>query len=52
MYAAAHGIAFDDELYYVSALLHDSGLTEPFDSHRLAFNDGARRMAANPLDMS
>ena len=25
MYGAAHGIAFDDELYYVSSLLHDSG---------------------------
>jgi hypothetical protein len=36
-YAEAHGIAFDDELYYVSALLHDLGLTDPFDSHRLAF---------------
>ena len=34
MYAEAHGIAFDDELYYVSALLHDIGLTDPFDSHR------------------
>jgi hypothetical protein len=36
-YAEAHGIAFDCELYYVSALLHDLGLTDPFDSHRLAF---------------
>ena len=36
-YAKAHGIAFDDELYYVSALLHGFGLTDPFDSHRLAF---------------
>jgi hypothetical protein len=34
-YAAAHDIAFDDELLYVSAMLHDIGLTEPFDSHRL-----------------
>jgi HD domain len=39
MYARAHGIAFDDELYYVSALLHDTGLTEPFDSHRLSFEE-------------
>jgi hypothetical protein len=39
MYGKAHGIAFDDELYYVSALLHDLGLTEPFDSHRLAFEN-------------
>jgi cyanamide hydratase family protein with HD domain len=36
-YAAAHDIAFDDELYYVSAILHDIGLTESFDSHTLAF---------------
>jgi hypothetical protein len=28
MYGAAHGIAFYDELYYVSALLHDIGLTD------------------------
>src|SRR5689334_23087910 len=35
MYGTAHGIAFDDELYYVAALLHDIGLTEAFDSHRL-----------------
>ena len=28
-YASAHGIAFDDELYYVSALLHDIALTDP-----------------------
>src|SRR5690349_6164012 len=45
MYGRAHGIAFDDELYYVSALLHDLGLTEPFDSHRLAFEDAGGRLA-------
>jgi hypothetical protein len=28
---------YDDELLYVSALLHDLGLTEAFDNHRLAF---------------
>ena len=39
MYATAHRITFDDELYYVSALLHDIGLTESFDSHRLAFEE-------------
>jgi hypothetical protein len=39
MYGAAHGIAFDDELYYVSALLHDIGLTDAFDSHRVAFEE-------------
>jgi hypothetical protein len=45
MYAAAHKIAFDDELYYVSALLHDVGLTEPFDSHRLAFEEAGGDLA-------
>jgi hypothetical protein len=37
MYARAHEIPFDDELFYVSAMLHDIGLTEPFDSHKLPF---------------
>ena len=45
MYGTAHGITFDDELYYVSALLHDIGLTAPFDSHRLAFEDAGGRLA-------
>jgi hypothetical protein len=36
-YGADHGIAFDDELFYVSALLHDLGLTDAFDSNRLPF---------------
>jgi hypothetical protein len=44
-YAEAHGIAFDDELYYVSALLHDLGLTDPFDSHRLAFEVAGGNLA-------
>lgn len=44
-YAAAHGIAFDDELYYVSALLHDIGLTDSFDSHRLAFEEAGGDLA-------
>src|SRR3954466_16112148 len=39
MYGTAHGIAFDDELFYVSALLHDIGLTEAFDNHRLPFEE-------------
>jgi hypothetical protein len=45
MYAAAHGIAYDDELYYVSALLHDIGLTTAFDSHRLAFEEAGGELA-------
>jgi hypothetical protein len=44
-YAAAHGIAFDDELLYVSALLHDMGLTDPFDSHRVPFEDAGGELA-------
>src|SRR5262245_31724073 len=38
-YAAAHSIAFDDELYYVAAMLHDIGLTDAFDSHTLPFEE-------------
>jgi hypothetical protein len=45
MYGRAHGITFDDELYYVSALLHDIGLTEAFDSHRLPFEDAGGQLA-------
>jgi hypothetical protein len=45
MYGTAHWIAFDDELYCVAALLHDIGLTPPFDSHRLAFEDAGGRLA-------
>jgi hypothetical protein len=45
MYAAAHGIAFDNELYYVSALLHDIGLTDNFDSHGMPFEDAGGGLA-------
>jgi hypothetical protein len=45
MYARKHGIAFDDELYYVSALLHDFGLTKPFDSHSLPFEEAGGHLA-------
>src|SRR3954470_19580939 len=45
MYGRTHGITFDDELYYVSALLHDMGLTEAFDSHRLPFEDAGGQLA-------
>lgn len=44
MYGTAHGIAFDDELYYVAALLHDTGLTEPFDSQRLPFEEAGGQL--------
>jgi hypothetical protein len=45
MYATAHGIAFDDELLYVSAMLHDIGLTDAFDSHRVAFEEAGGDLA-------
>ena len=45
MYGATHSIAFDDELYYVSALLHDIGLTDAFDSHRLPFEEAGGQLA-------
>ncbi len=44
-YAAAHGITFDDELLYVSSLLHDIGLTDAFDSHRLPFEEAGGELA-------
>jgi hypothetical protein len=45
MYATAHDITFDDELLYVSAMLHDIGLTDPFDSHRMAFEEAGGDLA-------
>jgi hypothetical protein len=36
-FAAVAELDFDAELLYVSALLHDLGLTEAFDNHRIAF---------------
>jgi hypothetical protein len=36
-YAVEHGIAFDVELLYVSAMLHDIGLVEAFDNHSVPF---------------
>ncbi|MEV7614794.1 HD domain-containing protein [Streptomyces sp. NPDC089799] len=44
-YAADHGLAFDAELLYVSALLHDLGLTAPFDSHTLPFEEAGGHLA-------
>jgi hypothetical protein len=45
MYGAAHGIAFDDELLYVTAMLHDIALTDAFDSHRLPFEEAGGELA-------
>jgi hypothetical protein len=44
-YGAAHGIAFDEELLYVSAMLHDLGLTDAFDSHRIDFEVAGGNLA-------
>lgn len=44
-YAAAHDITFDDELYFVAAMLHDLALTDPFDSHRIAFEEAGGDLA-------
>ncbi|MDA0636609.1 HD domain-containing protein [Nonomuraea sp. MCN248] len=49
VFAAAHGqangIAFDAELLYVSAMLHDLGLTPEFDSHAVPFEEAGGHVA-------
>ncbi|HEY4625139.1 MAG TPA: HD domain-containing protein [Blastococcus sp.] len=49
LWGAALGISasleFDAELLYVSALLHDLGLVEAFDSHRLPFEEAGGHVA-------
>jgi hypothetical protein len=45
IYAGAHGIAYDDELLYVAAMLHDIGLTDAFDSHRIPFEEAGGELA-------
>ncbi|MET9690070.1 HD domain-containing protein [Streptomyces sp. NPDC006514] len=44
-YAEQHGLAYDEELLYVSALVHDLGLTPPFDSHTLPFEEAGGHVA-------
>ncbi len=44
-YASVHGITFDEELLYVSAMLHDIGLTEVFDSHTVPFEEAGGDLA-------
>ncbi|MGW7314538.1 HD domain-containing protein [Streptomyces sp. NPDC054854] len=44
-YARERGIEYDAELLYVSALLHDLGLTAPFDSHTLPFEEAGGHVA-------
>jgi HD domain len=38
-YGVLHGIGFDAELLYVSAMLHDIGLVTEFDSHTVPFEE-------------
>ena len=44
-YAATRGIAFDAELLYVSAMLHDLALVKEFDNHRVPFEEAGRHVA-------
>ncbi|MFI5544841.1 HD domain-containing protein [Streptomyces sp. NPDC051815] len=44
-YADRHGLEYDRELFYVAAVLHDLGLTAPFDSHTLPFEEAGSHVA-------
>jgi hypothetical protein len=44
-YGMTHGIDFDAELLYVSALLHDIGLVKEFDSHTVPFEEAGGHVA-------
>ncbi|MEV5597572.1 HD domain-containing protein [Streptomyces sp. NPDC052496] len=44
-WAQARGLAFDQELLFVSAMLHDLALTPPFDSHTLPFEEAGGHLA-------
>lgn len=44
-YASDHGIAFDAELLYVAAMLHDLTLVTPFDNHSLPFEEAGAHLA-------
>ncbi|GGL05514.1 cyanamide hydratase [Sphaerisporangium melleum] len=44
-YGTLNGIAYDAELLYVSALLHDIGLVKEFDSHTVPFEDAGGHVA-------
>ena len=45
MYGKAHGIACDDELFCVAALLHDIALSPSFDSHTVPFEEAGGDVA-------
>ncbi|AQZ69134.1 unnamed protein product [[Actinomadura] parvosata subsp. kistnae] len=44
-YAQTRGIAFDAELLYVSAMLHDIGLAAEFDSHTVPYEEAGGHVA-------
>lgn len=44
-YAFERGIAFDAELLYVSAMLHDLALVKEFDNHTLPFEEAGGHVA-------
>src|SRR4051812_25870504 len=44
-YALERGIAFDTELLYVSAMLHDLALVTEFDNHTLPFEEAGGHVA-------
>ncbi|MGW0806975.1 HD domain-containing protein [Nonomuraea sp. NPDC002799] len=44
-YAREHDIAFDAELLYVSAMLHDIGLVAEFDSHTVPYEEAGGHVA-------
>jgi hypothetical protein len=44
-YGRLTGVEFDPELLRVAALLHDLGLEDPFDSHRLPFEVAGGHLA-------
>jgi hypothetical protein len=44
-YARQNGIAYDEELLHVAALLHDIGLVREFDNHTEPFEDAGGHVA-------
>ena len=46
-YGLAQGIAFDAELLYVSAMLHDLALVKEFDNHSFPFEEAGGHVAGS-----
>jgi hypothetical protein len=44
-YAQREGMDFDVELLYAAAMLHDIGLTRPFDAHEMPFEEAGGQVA-------